>query len=193
MTWLAWPHLLALAGVSAAPLEVLDIKGPTLAHGGDQTSGKGCAPVHAGRLDELKPPWRGRVARISVKCEPMPGIDGEPDASIAAVAVLKPGTVALQGIAVVELRTSESWAHGETNYVLKARYDAIADKLTAHVRRQCLAGWKQTEAAPGGWCAVSADAEHRGVFIQTGELGGIWLHPDPDDSARTIYADAWSE
>lgn len=193
MTWSIWPALLALAGASAAPLDVLDVKGPVLAHGGDQTSGKGCAPVRALRLDELKPPWRGRVARISVDCAPMPGIDGEPDASVSTVAVLKPGTATLRGIAVIELHSSESWAHGETEYVLKTRYDAVVDTLSAHIRRQCLADWKLTETVPGGWCVVSADAEHHGIYVGTGELGGIWLHPDPGDPARTIYAEAWSE
>ncbi|MES2056069.1 MAG: hypothetical protein V4564_09035 [Pseudomonadota bacterium] len=86
MTWLAWPAPLALAGATSTPLDVLDINGPALAHGDDPTSGKGCTPVRAKRLDELPPPWRGWVARISVSCEPMPGIDGDPDTAPSGAA-----------------------------------------------------------------------------------------------------------
>ena len=35
--------------------------------------------------------------------------------------------------------------------------------------------------------------EDEGLYLDTSEVGGIWLHPDQDDTRRTVYAEAWSD
>ncbi|WP_198085343.1 hypothetical protein [Variovorax sp. E3] len=151
-----------------------------------------CKEVRARKPAELPSPWRGAVTAISMSCEPFPGLDKEPDVSTDAVARLRPGAATLWGVPVIELRHSESWAHGDSQYVLGAAYADVAASLGAYLQARCLS--QAPRAAPReSICNVEPDARHGGLYVRTSELGGVWLHPDPADPRRSILAQAWSE
>jgi len=170
----------ALAG--GTPFELAGMDPPTWVHGADKASGQGCRAVRARRPAELPQPWRGLVRTITMQCTPMAGVDKEPDASTESVATLRPGAATLRGVPVIALRLSESWAHGDTQYVLDAPHAEVAGLLGAYIKARCLS---RAEPMP--------DEGNGGTYTRTSELGGAWLHPDPDDARRTILADAWSE
>jgi hypothetical protein len=185
-----------LAGIcvanAAMAFDVADMDLPLLIHGADQAAGQGCPAVRALKPVELPLPWRAAVTRIVMNCEPMEGQDKRPDASTMSVASLRAGDVTLQGIPVVELRHGESWAHGDSQYVLGAPYAKVAEQLAAYAKARC-AMRLGTEARTPEACMPMDDPVHGGLFFQTSELGGIRVHPDPDDPQQSIAAEAWSE
>jgi hypothetical protein len=180
----------ALAGQPAIDLAGMDP--PTWVHGAEKASGQGCRAVRARRPAELPQPWRGLVRTITMQCTPMAGVDKEPDASTESVATLRPGAATLRGVPVLAMRLSESWAHGDTQYVLDAPHAEVAGLLGAYVKARCLSR-AGTTVVVEGLCEPMADEGNGGTYTRTSELGGAWLHPDPDDARRTILADAWSE
>lgn len=185
--------LAGFCSVSAAmAFDVAEMELPLLIHGADQSAGTGCPAIRALKPVELPQPWRAAVTRIVMNCAPMEGQDKRPDASTMSVASLRAGEVTLRGIPVIELRHGESWAHGDSQYVLGAPYAQVADKLAAYAKARC-ATRVGTEAATPEACAPMEDPVHGGLFFQTSELGGIRVHPDPDDPQQSILAEAWSE
>ena len=190
---IAWTTALWMfATTTAMAFDATGMDPPVLVHGHGKTSGIGCKAVRAKKPSELPQPWRGAVVGISITCEPMVGLNKEPDASTDAVARLRPGAITLLGIAVVELRQSSSWAHDDSQFVLDAAYSEIAGSLGAYVRSRCLAG-AAPQAPAENLCTIAPDAEHGGIYVNTSELGGTWLHPDPRDPRRSILAEASSE
>ncbi|MBB1601735.1 hypothetical protein A9977_16980 [Variovorax sp. UMC13] len=196
--WISLTCLAALGGLAsvasagAAPVELAGMDLPSWVHGADKASGQGCRAVRARRPTELPQPWRGLVRTITMQCSPMAGVDKEPDASTESVATLRPGAATLRGIPVLALRLSESWAHGDTQYVLDAPHAEVAAVLGAYVKARCLSR-AGTTVVVEGLCEPLADEGNGGSYTRTSEMGGTWLHPDPDDPRRTILADAWSE
>lgn len=184
--------LASVAAAGAAPVELAGMDPPSWVHGADKASGRGCRAVRARRPAELPAPWRGLVRTITMQCTPMAGVDKEPDASTESVATLRPGAATLRGIPVLALRLSESWAHGDTQYVLDAPHAEVAALLGAYIKARCLSR-AGTTVVVEGLCEPMADEGNGGTYTRTSELGGAWLHPDPDDARRTILADAWSE
>ena len=185
--------LLGLLATNAArAFDAAGIEPPLLTHGHQNASGKGCPAIRALKPAELPPPWRAVVTRIVTKCEPMAGMDKEPDAATRTVAILRPGAVFLRGIPVVELRHSSSWAHDDVQHVLDAPYADVAKTVAAYVRARCSADF-----GPGAMisdsCDPVVDSGDGGFFVKTSELGGTWFHPDPDNPRRSILAVAWSE
>ena len=178
----------------APAIELAGIDPPSLVHGAQQVSGKGCPAVRARKPGELAPPWRAVVATISMRCEALDGPDKAPDARTETVATLKPGAAVLRGVPVIALRHSASWAHDDNRYVLAAAYADVAVTLGAYIRARCVS---QAAAAAADVaedrCTAVQDDSHGGLFVRTSELGGLWLHPDPDDARRTVLAEAWSE
>ncbi len=168
------------------------IEPPLLTDGQQNASGKGCPAIRALKPAELPKPWRTAVTQIVMKCEPMAGMDKEPDASTRTVAILRPGAVNLRGIPVVELRHSSSWAHDDVQHVLDVPYAAVADTIAAYVRARCSADFGPA-AMSAETCNPVFDSGNAGFFVKTSELGGTWFHPDPDNPHRSILAVAWSE
>lgn len=177
---------------AAMAFDVADMDPPALVHGLDKASGIGCKAVRAKKNAELAPPWRSAITAISMTCEPMEGLNKEPDAGTVAVAKLRPGAATLQGIPVVELRQSSSWAHDDSQYVLGAAYPEVVNLLGAYIRARCLAR-AGSQAPTENLCAIAPDAQHGGIYVNTSELGGTWLHPDPRDPRRSVLAEASSE
>lgn len=187
------PALVAAAPASTrSPIDALDAGFPKLVAGlesDDQT----CAARHALKPDEVASPWRGRVADIAMQCSSVEGVNGEPDVSIDAQAKVIGGTVQLGGVPVREVRLSNSWAGDDKSFTLVGRYADLYKKLGPMIRARCVQEWKKSTGSATGWCAMRGDPIHGGLFVEAGELGGVWLHPDPDNPNQTIYADAWSE
>lgn len=177
---------------SALAFEAADVDLPVLAHGLENASGNGCNVIRAKTPAELAPPWRDQVIDIETACEPMAGIDDEPDARVDAIARLRLGTVTFLGVGVVELRESSSWAHNDNQYVLDAPYATIVGPLSEHIRKRCLAE-SPAQALPDTTCTIDPEGMHNGIFVRTSELGGTWLHPDASNPRRSILAQAWSD
>jgi hypothetical protein len=184
--------LVGLFSTSAAlAFDAAELDMPLLIHGAEQSSGTGCPAIRALKPVELPQPWRAVVTRIVTSCEPMEGKDKEPDASTSTVASLRAGAVTLRGVPVVELRHGESWAHGDSQYLLDAPYAGVVETLLVYAKARCMA-ILGAEAKPDS-CAISDDAANGGRMVRTSELGGIRVYPDAEDAQRSIVADAWSE
>lgn len=152
-----------------------------------------CDAVRALRLDELDEIWKPMLAKIALTCEVGTGIEGEPDANTTVVATLKPKAAHFGGAPVVEVRMMDSAWGNDYQYVLDARFRAIKPRLTSAIRAHCLAVRGAAPDAPETVCRIEGDMIHGGLYIDTGEGGGLWAHPDPDNPRRTIFASAWSE
>lgn len=184
--------LLTPFAAAAQPVEFIGEDFPSILEGQSEISGKGCSAVRGLKPAEVTGPWAGRIARITMTCKPMPGIDGEPDGSVDAVATVKPGAATFGGVAVAEIRLSESWAHTDSQYVLNGRFEAIGPELIKKVQARCRKRLGVTVEAEAAACPFDRDATFGGYFIGS-EGGGTWLHADTDNPSRTIYAEAWSE
>lgn len=150
-----------------------------------------CERVRARRLDELSPEWRTRATSVQLDCETATADDAsEPVTALAARALLRPGSVRLAGFPVAEVRRMDSERWGDHQYVLDARYAEAADTLRQHVEAACRQRRLRSESGTDD-CAMSAAGE--GLFLPVDAIGGIWIHPDPDDAERTVYAEAWAD
>ena len=152
-----------------------------------------CAAVRALRLDELDAEWAPMVADIALSCEVGQGIEDEPDANTTVVAKLRPKAAHFGGAPVVEIRMSDSAWGNDYQYVLDARFGNARQRLSTAIRGHCLKNFEAAADAPDTVCRIQRDGVHGGLYIDTGEGGGLWVHPDPDNPRRTIFASAWSE
>jgi hypothetical protein len=151
-----------------------------------------CDQIRAKRIDELDPLWKKAVERIHLDCDDLGG-DAEGIGSVATVATayLKPGAVQFAGIPVVEVRMMESDLWGDRQYLLERGYAEIVDAVQAHLESQCRMRQDDPGLLAQGDCSVLRQAE--GLYLETSEIGGTWLHPDQDDTQRTVYAEAWAD
>nr|WP_295377508.1 hypothetical protein [Pseudoxanthomonas sp.] len=155
----------------------------------------GCEAVRARRVDELPYPWREAVDRIHLDCQPMDAPEGETALmALTATAFLKPGRVWLAGHAVSEIRRMDSELWGDHQYVLAEPYAAVATDLRAQLESDCRKRHLREErevreGAPECRMEESEDA----LYLRMDEISGIWIHADPDDAARTIYAEGWAD
>lgn len=63
--------------------------------------------------------------------------------------------------------------------------------MQRHVESRCRMRQDDPSLLASSDCALVREAE--GLYLDTSEVGGIWLHPDQDDTRRTVYAEAWSD
>lgn len=152
-----------------------------------------CDLVKALRINELAGNWKSIVASIELKCEIGKGIEDEPDANTLAIAKLKPKAAHFDGVAIIEIRMSDSAWGNDYQYVLDARFSSIQKKLKSAIRKNCIKQRGVTAPITDDICRVENDGQHGGLYMSMGEGGGIWLHADSGNPNRTIYASAWSE
>jgi hypothetical protein len=151
----------------------------------------GCERIRARRLDELAPGWRARVARIELECEDTLADDElQTLTAVTARAVLHPGRVQLAGQPVAEVRLMDSQRWGDHQYVLAAPFAAAGPTLRRFVEAACLARTLAEETSSAACTMLAADD---GFYLASSEAGGIWVHADPDDAARTLYVEAWAD
>jgi hypothetical protein len=150
-----------------------------------------CDTVRALGISELDAKLKSIVKTLTLECEVGKGIEGEPDAVTNLVAELKPSTATFGGVPIVEIRMMDSAWGNDYQYVLDVPFSANEEQLTASVRKHC----QQIQGSSGDAtnCPVSKEDLHHGIYIDSGESGGLWAHPDPDNAQRTIFASAWSE
>jgi hypothetical protein len=150
-----------------------------------------CTLAKALRVAELEKEWKLLIASISLTCEVGKGIEDEPDANTTATAKLKPKAANFGGVPIIEIRMSDSAWGNDYQYVLNARFANIKKQLKSVIRKNCIK--EITVPITDDICRIENDGQHGGLYLDTGEGGGIWLHADPDNPNQTIYASAWSE
>lgn len=154
----------------------------------------GCDRMRARRLDELAPGWRAHVVRIELECEQaLSDDDSEPQVALDARALLAPGGVRLAGQPVGEVRLLDSERWGDHQYRIDAPYEQVQAALRAHVEQACRQARLRDEDAPAGDAECTMQALDDSLYLPTGEIGGIWVHRDPDDPGRTLYVESWAD
>ena len=95
------------------------------------------------------------------------------------------------GIPVAEVRLMNSELWSDRQYLLDRPYAGIHAQIARHLQSRC----RTRQDTPGllGVSSCELHEEAGGLYLETGGQGGIWVHPDPDDQAMTIYAEAWSD
>lgn len=161
----------------------------------EDPSGQGplpCNNVRALRVDELDAKVAPLVETVTLDCEVGKGIEDEPDGITTVVAKLKPNAANFGGVPIVEIRMMDSAWGNDHQYLLDAPFNSSKETITASIRQHCLGN--DPSSNPGSsTCVVTPEDMHKGIYIDRGEGGGLWAHPDPDDAQRTIFASAWSE
>lgn len=152
-----------------------------------------CDQIRARRIDELDPVWRRVVQRIHLECEPLPAVeDGEADTMATVVtAYLHQGSARFLDLPVAELRLMDSEFWSDHQYVLDTPYPRIIDTLQPLLVARCQAKYDGPGALGRRDCKVTRTDQ--GMFIDSSAVGGAWVHPDPYDPKRTVYAEAWAE
>ena len=203
-TLIALPWLLAFTTVqAAAPTEnvILQVSGtdfPLLILHLAQLDESGlpaplaCEQIRAKRVDELDPRWKRAVERIHLECDELqPGTEDGLMVATEILAYLRPGTVQLAGVPVVELRMADSELWGDRQYLLGQPFEEIAGTLQRHMEARCQMQSDDPTRVVAGDCAVTVDP--RGLYLRTSEVSGIWVHADPDNPQRTVYAESWAD
>lgn len=171
------------------PALVMVVPGDHAAHGLDATPA--CDRIRARRVDELPPGWRTRVARIELDCEDTLADDDQRTlTAVTARAVLHPDRVQLAGQPVSEVRLMDSQRWGDHQYVLAAPFPTAGAVIRRFVEDTCLAR-TLAEEYPATACTMQATDD--GFYLPSSDAGGIWIHADPDDAARTLYVEAWAD
>ncbi|CAN4278271.1 hypothetical protein LJR125_001134 [Pseudoxanthomonas sp. LjRoot125] len=184
----AAPRTLLVAG-GDFPALVMVVPGEQAGFGREMLPG--CDRIRARRLDELAPGWRTRVARVELDCEDTLADDAR-DAltAITARAVLQPDRVRMADQPVAEIRLMDSQRWGDHQYVVDAPYATAAPALRRLVEEACRQRTLAQEMPLETCTMVEADA---GFYLPHDEVGGIWIHADPDDATRTLYVEAWAD
>ncbi|MBD9375998.1 MULTISPECIES: hypothetical protein [Pseudoxanthomonas] len=152
----------------------------------------GCEAVRARRVDELPYPWREAVDRIHLDCQPMEAPEGETALmALTATAFLKPGRVWLAGHTVSEIRRMDSELWGDHQYVLAEPYAQVAADLRAQLEADCVKRHTRQEREGAPECTM--EESEGALYLRVDEISGIWIHADPDDASRTIYAEGWAD
>ncbi len=151
-----------------------------------------CDQIRARRIDELDPLWKRAVERIHLDCEDLK----EEDAGFDMVATvvtgfLRPGTVQFAGLPVAEIRLMDSDLWSDHQYLLQLPYAQARVQLKPFLESRCHAQQDRPGALMEQSCALT-DTE-AGLYLEASELGGIWVHAEEDNPARTVYAEAWSD
>jgi hypothetical protein len=151
-----------------------------------------CDQIRARRIDELDPLWKQAVERIHLDCEDLKEEDaGFNMAATVVTGFLRPGTVEFAGLPVAEIRLMDSDLWGDHQYLLQAPYDEVRAQLVSFIQSRCRAQQDRPGALMQQDC-TPADTE-AGLYLESSELGGIWVHAEEGNPARTVYAEAWSD
>jgi hypothetical protein len=150
-----------------------------------------CDTIRALSISEVADTYKPIIDSVTLTCEVGKGIEDEPDVT-TAVARVKPNTATFDGSPIIEIRMMDSAWGNDYQYVLAVPFTASEKQIAASTRKHCLlvAGRSSDDAKS---CPVTQDSTHQGIYIDTGEGGGLWGHPDPANGEQTIFASAWSE
>lgn len=194
-------YALVHAGGAAAQAPVLQLSGgdfpdltlhqPRFDERGNQLP-MACEQIRARRIDELDPLWKRATERIHLECEDLK----EEDAGFDMVATvvtgfMRPGIVQFAGLPVAEVRLMDSDLWSDHQYLLQQPYAQARAALKSFIESRCLAQQDRSGALMQKNCTLTETEE--GLYLEASELGGIWVHPEEGDPARTVYAEAWSD
>lgn len=169
----------------------LTLHQPVFDKGGNQLT-MACDQIRAKRIDELDPLWKQVVERIHLDCEDL----NEEDAGFDMVATvvtgfLRPGTVQFAGLPVAEIRLMDSDLWSDRQYLLQKPYTEARAQLMSFIESRCRAQQDRPGALMEQNCTPTET--EAGLYLESGELGGIWVHAEEENPARTVYAEAWSD
>lgn len=151
-----------------------------------------CDQIRARRIDELDPLWKQVVERIHLDCEDLKEEDtGFDMVATVVTGFLRPGTVQFAGLPVAEIRLMDSDLWGDHQYLLQTPYAQARAQLKSFLESRCHAQQDRPGALMEQSCTLT-DTE-TGLYLEASELGGIWVHAEEDNPARTVYAEAWSD
>lgn len=151
-----------------------------------------CDQIRAKRIDELDPPWRQAVDRIHLDCDDLSRDEAGADmVSTVITAYLKPGAAQFDGVPVVEVRLMDSDLWSDHQYLLDQPCDAIRASLKRHLESRCHAQQDDPSLLVRHDCKVVENES--GLYLDRGEAGGIWIHAEQENPARTIYAESWAD
>lgn len=195
--------LLLLVGVGAARAQapVLQLSGgdfpdltlhrPVFDERGNQQA-MACDQIRARRIDELDPLWKRAVERIHLECEDLKEADAGFDTVATMItAFLRPGTAQLAGVAVAEIRLMDSDLWSDHQYLLQQPYADVRATLKSFIESRCRAQQDGADGLVQKSCALTET--EAGLYLEASEVGGIWVHAEEGNPARTVYAEAWSD
>ena len=104
---------------------------------------------------------------------------------------LRPGTVQFAGLPVAEVRLMDSDLWSDHQYLLQRPYAQTREALKSFIASRCRAQQDRPGALMEQNCALTESDQ--ALYLEASEHGGIWVHAEEDNPARTVYAEAWSD
>ena len=151
-----------------------------------------CDQIRAKRIDELDPLWKRSTDRIHLECEDLKADDAGFDMVVTTVtAFLKEGMAQFAGQPLAEVRLMDSDLWGDHQYILQRPYQETREALKRFIESRCRARQDDPDALVQNDCALIESDEE--LYLQAGEIGGIWVHAEEGRPDRTVYAEAWSD
>lgn len=155
-----------------------------------------CQQLRIATLDEMAPRWRGHLhPPVLDECRSAPPGTTAADSSKAGIAtatwysahaVVKPGTVTLQGLPVVAVREAQTELYGSRTLVLGVPLRQALAVLRPLIERRCGAAARANPSIPGN-CVMQREDDGSWV-ITVGELNSsIRLSSDPGHHERTLH------
>lgn len=195
LSGLAWPCWAAapdpVLQLSGGDFPELSVHQPRFDEAGNQLP-MACDQIRAKRIDELDPLWKRSMDRIHLECEDLKAADAGFDmVATTLTGFLKEGTAQFAGQPLAEVRLMDSDLWSDHQYILQRPYQETREALKRFIEARCRAHQDNPGALVENNCVLSDGEE--GLYLETGELGGIWAHTDHDDPQRTVYAEAWSD
>jgi hypothetical protein len=192
LAWSSWATTPApVLQLSGGDFPELTVHQPNFDEAGDQLP-MACDQIRAKRIDELDPLWKRSIDRIHLECEDLKEEDAGFDMLATTITgFLKAGMAQFAGQPLAEVRLMDSDLWSDHQYILQRPYQEARDALKQFVEARCRAQQDNPTALVENSCIMTESEE--GLYLETSEVGGIWIHPEQDDPQRTVYAEAWSD
>ena len=192
LAWSSWAATPApVLQLSGGDFPELTVHQPSFDEAGNQLP-MACDQIRAKRIDELDPLWKRSMDRIHLECEDLKEEDAGFDMLATTITgFLKADMAQFAGQPLAEVRLMDSDLWSDHQYILQRPYQEARDALKQFIEARCSAQQDNPAALVENNCAMTESEE--GLYLETSEVGGIWVHPEQDDPQRTVYAEAWSD
>lgn len=192
LAWSSWATTPApVLQLSGGDFPELTAHQPNFDEAGDQLP-MACDQLRSKRIDELDPLWKRSIDRIHLECEDLKEEDvGFDMLATTITGFLKAGMAQFAGQPLAEVRLMDSDLWSDHQYILQRPYEEAREALKQFVEARCRAQQDNPTALVENSCVMTESEE--GLYLETSEVGGIWIHPEQDDPQRTVYAEAWSD
>ena len=187
--WSGTPEL--VLQLSGGDFPVLTVHQPRFDQAGDPLP-MACDQIRAKRIDELDPLWKRSVDRIHLECEDLKAeYAGFDMIATTITGFFREGAAQLAGQPLAEVRLMDSELWSDHQYILQRPYPEARETLKQFIEARSRAQQDNPAALVENNCSMSESDES--LYLETSEIGGIWVHPEQDDPQRTVYAEAWSD